>query len=99
MHVDGTLVASNFAHLGSFNNGTYQTGQVGISTVINDPSVKVDFVFQLVNAGNASSDTVEAGMLGTAEQLIGIGGCGAGGSPWFLRPWPPFRRMEHTRWR
>ncbi len=79
VHVDGTLVASNFAHLGSFNNGTYQTGQVGISTVINDPSVKVDFVFQLVNAGNASSDTVEAGMLGTAEQLIGIGGCSAGG--------------------
>jgi hypothetical protein len=73
-HVDGTLVASNFVHLGSFSDGTHQTGDVGLlSVVINDPNVKVDFVFQLVNAGNASSETVEAALLGTAEQLIGIG--------------------------
>ena len=50
------------------------------SVVINDPNVKVDFVFQLVNAGNASSDTVEAALLGTAEQLIGIGASSAGPS-------------------
>jgi hypothetical protein len=73
-HVDGTLVASTFAHLGSFSDGTHQTGDAGLPpVVINDPSVKVDFVFQLVNAGNASSETVEAALLGTAEQLIGIG--------------------------
>ena len=73
-HVEGTLVASNSAHLGSFSDGTHQTGDAGLpSVVINDPSVKVDFVFQLVNAGNASSETVEAALLGTAEQLIGIG--------------------------
>jgi hypothetical protein len=84
VHVDGTLVASNFAYLGSFSPAsTHQTGSVGIpAVVINDPSVKVDFVFQLVNAGNASSDTVQAAMLGTAEQLIGIGaGSGSGESP------------------
>jgi hypothetical protein len=82
VHVNGTAVASNFAHLGSFSDGTHQTGNVGLpAVVINDPSVIVDFVFQLVNAGNASSDTVEAALLGTAEQLIGIGaGCAAGES-------------------
>ena len=70
-HVDGTLVASDFMHLGSFSDGTHQTGDAGLaSVVINDPNVKVDFVFQLVNAGNASSETVEAALLGTAEQLI-----------------------------
>jgi hypothetical protein len=83
VHVDGTLVASNFAYLGSFSPpGTHQTGSVGIpAVVINDPSAKVDFVFQLVNAGNPSSGTVQAAMLGTAEQLIGIGaGSGSGES-------------------
>jgi len=80
-HVDGTLVATNFAHLGSFSDGTHQTGDAGLpSVVINDPSVKVDFVFQLVNAGNASSETVEAALLGTAEQLIGIGAGSSTGS-------------------
>jgi hypothetical protein len=80
-HIDGTLVASDFVHLGSFSDGTHSTGDVGLrSVVINDPSVKVDFVFQLVNAGNASSDTVEAAVLGTAEQLIGIGAGRATGS-------------------
>lgn len=28
-HVDGTLVASTFAHLGSFSDGTHQTGDAG----------------------------------------------------------------------
>lgn len=74
VHVDGTLVASNFAHLGSFSDGTHQTNVPGLqAVVINDPNAKVDFVFQLVNAGNPSSDTVEAAMLGTATQLSGIG--------------------------
>src|SRR5262249_1121295 len=81
VHVDGTLVASNFVHLGSFSDGTHTTSGAGLwSVVINDPSVKVDFVFQLVNAGNASSDTVEAALLGTAEQLIGIGGGSSSGA-------------------
>lgn len=81
-HVDGTLFASNFVHLGWFSDGIHQTDGAGLpSVVINDPSVTVDFVFQLVNAGNASSETAEAALLGTAEQLIGIGaGCKTGGS-------------------
>jgi hypothetical protein len=83
VHVDGTLVASDFAYLGQFDEGTtQQPGNVGIpAVVINDPSAKVDFVFQLVNAGNPSIGTVDAAMLGTAEQLIGIGaGSGSGES-------------------
>ena len=81
-HVDGTLVASNFVHLGPFSDGTHLTpGGAGLlSVVINDPNVKVEFVFQLVNAGNASSGTVEAALLGTAEQLIGIGGKSSSGA-------------------
>lgn len=81
-HVNGMVVATDFKYLGSFTDGIHQTGGVGLSAVvINDPSAQVDFVFQLVNAGNASSDTVEAALLGTAEQLIGIGaGCASGPS-------------------
>jgi hypothetical protein len=80
-HVDGRVVATDFKHLGSFSDGIHQTGNVGLdAVVINDPSVRVDFVFQLVNAGNASSDTVEAALLGTAEQLIGIGATSSTGT-------------------
>ncbi len=35
VHVDGTLVASDFAYLGSFDEGTTrQTGSVGIPAVV-----------------------------------------------------------------
>jgi len=80
VHVDGVIVASDFKHLGSFNSGTYPTQAHGIQTqVINDPLAKVDFLFSLVNAGNASSETVKQAMLGTAQQLVGVGGGGGAG--------------------
>ena len=47
--------------------------------VINDPFAKVDFLFGLVNAGKASSETVKQAMLGTAQQLVGVGGGGGAG--------------------
>ena len=97
VHVDGVMVASDFKHLGSFNNGTYSTQAQGIQTlIINDPLAKVDFLFSLVNAGNASAETVEQAMLGTAQQLVNVGGGGGGLSvssalaaipgPTYLRP-------------
>lgn len=80
VHVDGVMVASDFKHLGSFNNGTYPTQAQGIQAqVINDPLANVDLLFGLVNAGNASSETVKQAMLGTAQQLVGVGGGGGAG--------------------
>jgi hypothetical protein len=32
VHVDGVMVATDFKHLGSFNNGTYPTQAHGIQT-------------------------------------------------------------------
>jgi hypothetical protein len=80
VHIDGVMVASDFKHLGSFGSGTYPTQADGIQAlVINDPFAKVDFLFGLVNAGNASSETVKQAILGTAQQLVGVGGGGGAG--------------------
>jgi hypothetical protein len=90
-YVDGDLVAYNLVGLsGGFNNGDFATqdyvrvGQsVGLSgVVINDPFAKVAFIFQLLNAGNAPSNELDARIVATADQMVslaaGLAGAGAG---------------------
>ena len=58
------------------------TDTLGIEIlVINNPSSKVTFIFQLVNAGHDSAPTVAGRVIATADQLAGIGSGlpGAGG--------------------
>jgi hypothetical protein len=82
VHVDGDMVALNALALGDFNNGSYDTQSyvhgtdtLGITNlVINNPLAKVSFLFQLLNAGNISSNAVLTGRVtATADQLAGIG--------------------------
>jgi len=82
VHVDGDMVAFNTLALGDFNNGTYDTQNyvhgtdiLGIpNLIINNPHAKVSFLFQLLNAGNSSSNaTLTARVVATADQLAGIG--------------------------
>ena len=92
VHVDGDMVAFNTLALGDFNNGTYDTQNyvhgtdtLGIpNLIINNPQAKVSFLFQLLNAGNSSSNaTLIARVAATADQLAGIGSglASAGSAP------------------
>jgi hypothetical protein len=87
-YVNGDLVAGRLISLGDFNNGEYSTIDyvpsdegAGLSNVvINDPTAKVAFIFQLVNAGNVPEGALTGRLAATADQLAGItaGLAGAG---------------------
>lgn len=84
----GDLVASRIISFGDLGTGQYSTVNYvppdhtpGLEVVINDPSAKVAFNFQLVNAGNPPGGTLSARLAGPAKQLFssasGIKGAGA----------------------
>jgi hypothetical protein len=86
--VDRDLVASRLISFGDLGTGQYSTVDYvpsdhspGLEVVINDPSAKVAFNFQLVNAGNPPGGTLSARLAGPAQQLFssasGIKGAGA----------------------
>jgi hypothetical protein len=86
--VGGDLVASRLISFGDLGTGQYSTVDYvpsdhtpGLEVVINDPSAKVAFNFQLVNAGNPPGGTLSARLAGPAQQLFnsaaGIKGAGA----------------------
>jgi hypothetical protein len=81
VYVDGDLVASPLVlSLGDFDNGKYRTVEhvpqdsaPGLGpVVINDPTAKVAFMFQLLNTGNAPQGALSGRIAGTADQLAGI---------------------------
>jgi hypothetical protein len=85
-YVDGDAVANRVISLGDFDNGEYSTtdyvsdaGGLG-PVVINDPTAKVAFIFQLVNNGNVPAGALTGRLAATADQLAGItaGLAGAG---------------------
>jgi hypothetical protein len=94
VHIDDDIIASNVVKLGDFNDGSYHTQDfvhgtdtLGIEVlVINNPSSKVTFLFQLVNAGHYSAPTVAGRVIATADQLAGIGsglpGAGSASGAW-----------------
>jgi hypothetical protein len=80
-YIDGDLVSDPVVlSLGDFDNGTYRTVEhvpqdmsPGIGPiVINDPTVKVAFMFQLLNAGNIPEGALSGYIAGTADRLVGI---------------------------
>lgn len=72
-HVDGDIVAqSNLIQMGDFDNGEYDHLPGLARVVINDPTSKVAFIFQLLNAGNVPNDIVNGRIIATADQLAGI---------------------------
>jgi hypothetical protein len=88
-YVDGDIVAYDFGTLGDFFGGIdsdvhdYDTGKrAGLfEVVINDPSAKVAFIFQLVNAGNVPDGALAGRLTATSDQLasvaFGLAGAGA----------------------
>jgi hypothetical protein len=87
-YVDGDLVANHLISMGDFDNGEYSTidyvpsdQSPGVVVVINDPSAKVAFNFQLVNAGNPPGGSLIARLSSTAQQVFssatGLKGAGA----------------------
>jgi hypothetical protein len=96
-YVDDDLVASPpVLPLGDFDNGNYRTVEhvpqddsPGLGPiVINDPTAKVAFMFQLLNAGNAPEGALSGRVAATADQLAGItaGLSGAGATGVFSTP-------------
>jgi hypothetical protein len=76
--VNDDLVAESSFRMGDFDNGTYDTAPVDPSrppglarVVMNDPSSKVSFIFQLVNSGNVPADMMSGHLTATASQLAG----------------------------
>ena len=78
--VDGDMVAQHSFRMGDFDNGTYDTapfdptdpGKKGLTrVVINDPTSKVAFIFQLLNSNNVPPDIVNGRIPATAKQLAG----------------------------
>lgn len=87
-YVDSDLVANHLISMGDFDNGEYSTidyvpsdQSPGVVVVINDPSAKVAFNFQLVNAGNPPGGSLSARLASTAQQVFssatGLKGAGA----------------------
>lgn len=84
--VDGDMVAYRTLHMGDFDNGEYSPADYapdngGLNgVVINDPTAKTAFIFQLVNAGNVPDGSLTGRLAATADQLAGItaGLAGAG---------------------
>jgi hypothetical protein len=78
--VDGDMVGSRTFALGDFDSGGYATvdlvpdpeGTRLPPIVVNDPSSKVAFSFQLLNAGNVSADALTGRAASTADQMAGI---------------------------
>lgn len=79
-HVDGDAVASRVISIGDCDNGEYSTVDFVPSDqgpglgpiVINDPTAKVAFVFQLVNS-SAPTGTLSGHFAATADQLAKMG--------------------------
>jgi hypothetical protein len=88
--IDGDVVASRLISLGDFDNGQYSTvdyvpsdhGPGLNEVVVNDPTAKVAFAFQLVNS-SLPEGTLSARLVATADQLAsitaGLAGAGATG--------------------
>jgi hypothetical protein len=76
--VGGDMVAHRSLNMGDFDNGQYNPtdfapdsgGLEGV--VINDPTAKTLFMFQLVNAGNVTAGTLSGRLAATADALSGI---------------------------
>jgi hypothetical protein len=79
-YINGDAVASRLISLGDFDNGEYSTvdyvpsdeGPGLTNVVINDPTAKVAFIFQLVNAGNVPEGALTGRLAATADQIAGI---------------------------
>jgi hypothetical protein len=97
-YVDGDMVTPPRSFkMGDFNNGTYSTvnydpsyPNTGLArVVINDPTSKVAFIFQLLNAGNVPDDSLTGRIAATGDQLAGItaglAGAGANSSTAILK--------------
>jgi hypothetical protein len=76
--VDNDLVAQSTFRLGDFDNGVFETAShdpsdpPGLARVVmNDPTSKVSFIFQLVNSGNVPADMMGGHLTVTASQLAG----------------------------
>ena len=77
--VDGDNVAHRSFRMGDFNTGSYNTADHDPSLhaslrglariVVNDPTSKVAFIFQLLNAGDVDPDVVNGLISVTASQL------------------------------
>lgn len=87
-YLDGDLVANHLISMGDLDNGQYSTidyvpsdRSPGVVVVINDPSAKVAFNFQLVNAGNPPGGSLSARLSSTAQGMFsgatGLKGAGA----------------------
>jgi hypothetical protein len=80
-YVDGDVVAQSLLSLGDFNDGEFVPGdhvpdaqKGGLArVVINDPTSKIAFNFQLLNAGNVPAGALTGRVSATADQLAGIG--------------------------
>jgi hypothetical protein len=78
-NVNGIMVRNQAFKLqpGDFNNGAYNVvdrlppgKSPGLDrVVINDPTARVAFSFQLINAGNTTNDTLNGRVAATAEQM------------------------------
>jgi hypothetical protein len=76
--VDDDLVAQHSFHVGDFDNGTYDTASHDPSSppglvrvVMNNPTSKVTFIFQLLNSNNVPPDIMSGQLTATANQLAG----------------------------